>query len=145
MRRRFVFFLLLMGFTASLAACGGESAPSDPVDVVQSWSQAVNASDNEAAAKLFAPNAVVIQGGQRTLLAGEPEALAFNSALPCGAKLVDTSVSGDQVTASFTLTRRRDHMCDGTGESATTVFTVTDGKITLWHELPSSSADAQTA
>ena len=40
------------------------------------------------------------------------------------------------MTATFTLTRRPDHMCDGTGESAVTVFTDQDGKITLWHELP---------
>ena len=27
-------------------------------------------------------------------------------------------------------------MCDGTGESAVAVFRITDGKITLWHQLP---------
>ena len=36
-------------------------------------------------------------------------------------------------------------MCDGTGESAVAVFGITDGKITLWHELPAAAADEQTA
>jgi limonene-1,2-epoxide hydrolase len=144
MRRLPGFLLLMLVFTLSVAACG-DTKPAAPADVVASWSQAINAGDDEAAAKLFAPDAVVIQGGQRTQLPGKAEALVFNSSLPCGGKVVKQSVAGNEVTATFTLTRRPDHMCDGTGEPAVTVFTIEDGKITLWHELPQATADAQTA
>ena len=126
------------------SGCGSDE-PSDPAAVVESWSQAINASDDDTAAGLFAPAAVVIQDGRRTTLNGRPEALAFNSSLPCGAKIVKTSNKGNEVTATFTLTRRPGHMCDGTGESAVPVFRITDGKITLWHELPVEAADEQTA
>ena len=144
MRRPSVFALLLLLFAAAVAGCGSDSS-SDPTEVVDSWSQAINAGDNEAAAKLFAPDAVVIQAGTETKLAGEAEALAFASSLPCGGKIVSTSVEGDDVTATYTLTRRPGQMCDGTGESAKTVFRVADGKITVWHELPSASADTATS
>ena len=98
-----------------------------------------------AAAGLFAKDAVVIQDGQRTILASDADALAFNASLPCGAKVVGKKTSGDDVTTTFTLTRRPGHMCDGTGEAAVTVFTIVDGKITLWHQLPSGAADLQSA
>jgi limonene-1,2-epoxide hydrolase len=113
--------------------------------VVESWSQAINASDDDTAANLFAPAAVVIQDGRQTTLKGKPEALAFNSSLPCGGKIVKTSIAGNEVTATFTLTRRPGHMCDGTGEAAVAVFRVIDGKITLWHQLPPVSTETQAA
>jgi limonene-1,2-epoxide hydrolase len=144
MRLPAAFLLLLLLFTVGLSACGGDGAK-DPTKVVESWSQAINASDDETAAGLFAPDAVVIQEGRRTTLEGEAEALAFNSALPCGGKITKTSIDGTEVTATFTLTRRPGHMCDGTGQAAVAVFQISDGKITLWHELPAATADEQTA
>ena len=144
MRLPLAFALLSILFAAAVTGCGSDG-PNNPTDVVESWSQAVNASDDETAAGLFAPGAVVIQGGRRTTLAGEPDALAFNSSLPCGGKIVKTKTQANEVTATFTLTRRPGHMCDGTGTSAVAVFRITDGKITLWHELPTSAVDAQTA
>jgi hypothetical protein len=144
MRRLPVFLLLILVFALSLSGCGGKKA-ADPSDVAASWSQAINSGDDEGAAKLFAENALVIQDGQRTRLPGKAEALAFNSSLPCGGKIVKQSVSGNEVTATFTLTRRPGHMCDGTGQSAVAVFRVTDGKITLWHQLPVDAADSQSA
>jgi len=144
MRRLPVFALLLLLFAAIVSGCGSDE-PTDPAKVVESWSQAINASDDETAAGLFAPDALVIQDGRRTTLEGETEALAFNSALPCGGKITKTSIDGDEVTATFTLTRRPGHMCDGTGEAAVAVFQIADGKITLWHELPADTADEQTA
>ena len=135
MRRPPAFVLLLLLFAVVLSGCGGDDTKRSH-QVVESWSQAINASDDETAAGLFAPDAVVIQDGRRTTLKGEAEALAFNSALPCGGKITKTSIDGDEVTATFTLTRRPGHMCDGTGEAAVAVFRIADGKITLWHELP---------
>ena len=144
MSRPPAFALLLLLFAVVVSGCGRDDS-SDPTKVVESWSQAINASDDETAAALFAPDAVVIQDGRRTTLNGEAEALAFNSALPCGGKITKTSIDGDEVTATFTLTRRPGHMCDGTGEAAVAVFQIADGKITLWHELPADTADEQTA
>ena len=144
MRRPPVFALLLLLFAAAMAGCGSDE-PSDPTQVVESWSQAINASDDDTAAGLFAPAAVVGQDGTRTTLNGKPEALAFNSSLPCGAKIVKTSRKGNEVTATFTLTRRPGHMCDGTGEAAVAVFRIEDGKITLWHQLPTAGAETQAA
>jgi limonene-1,2-epoxide hydrolase len=144
MCRTLAFFLLILLFAVGISGCGNEKS-ADPTAIVASWSQAVNATDDETAAALFAQNALVIQDGQQTRLAGPAEALAFNSALPCGGKIVDQAVAGDEVTATFTLTRRPGHMCDGTGESAVAVFRITDGKITLWHQLPPGVAAPQTA
>jgi limonene-1,2-epoxide hydrolase len=144
MRRPAAFLLLMLVFAAGLAGCGDDKS-ADPVKLVESWSQAINASDDETAAALFGPNALVIQDGHRTRLPGPDQALAFNSSLPCGAKITTTSVKSNEVTATFTLTRRPGHMCDGTGESAVAVFRIEDGKITLWHELPSTAGDGQSA
>jgi len=144
MRQPLAFLLLMVLFAFGASACGSKKT-ADPAAVVQSWSQAINASDNETAAGLFADGAIVIQDGQKTTLAGHDEALAFNASLPCGGKIVDQSVAGNEVTATFTLTRRPGHMCDGTGESAVAVFRVSDGKITLWHQLPAAPAASQTA
>ena len=144
MRRLPAFTLLLSAFAAVLAGCGDDNS-SDPTKVVETWSQAINASDDETAAGLFARDALVIQDGRRTTLEGEPEARAFNSSLPCGGKITKTSFAGNEVTATFTLTRRPGHMCDGTGEAAVAVFRITGGKITLWHQLPPVSTETQAA
>jgi limonene-1,2-epoxide hydrolase len=144
MRRTPAFVLLMLVFAAAGSGCGSDDS-NDPTSVVESWSRAINASDDDTAAGLFAPDSVVIQDGRHTRLTGEPEALAFNSSLPCGGKIVKTSIQGNEVTATFTLTTRPGHNCDGTGEPAVAVFRITDGKITLWHELPSGTPDAQTA
>ena len=143
--RRHAAIALLIGILAiTSTGCGGSKAQ-DPEAVVDSWSQAINGGDDEAAAKLFAKDAVVIQDGQRLTLASEAEALAFNASLPCGARVVGKKSDGNDVTTTFTLTRRPGHMCDGTGQAVVTVFTIEDGKITLWHQLPSGAADTQSA
>ena len=142
------FFLLTVVSAALLGGCGGgggDSGAPTPDDVVSSWSRALNAGDDDAAADLFAPGAVVIQAGRRTTLADHDDALAFNASLPCGSRIVKRTVEGDEVTATSTLTRRPGHMCDDTGGTAVTVFRIEDGRITLWHELPSGSAATETA
>ena len=118
--------------------------PAIPTKVVESWSQAINASDDETAADLFAPAAVVIQDGQSHDPRGRaPRRWRSTRRLPCGGKIVEESTEGNEVTATFTLTRRPGHMCDGTGEAAVAVFRIADGKITLWHQLPAASTDTQ--
>ena len=143
MHRPVVFLLLLTAFAIGLSSCGGTEP--GPEAIVESWSHAVNAGDNEAAAALFADGAVVIQDGRRSTLAGADEAVAFNASLPCGGRIVEQLRAGDEVTATFTLTPRPEQTCDGSGEPAVALFRITDGKITLWHQLPSPAADTETA
>ena len=138
------FFLLTAVSAVLLGGCGGSDAKT-PEEVVSSWSQALNGGNDEAAADLFADGAVVIQAGQQQTLSDHEKAVAFNASLPCGAKLVEQSRNGNEVTATFTLTRRPGHMCDDTGGAAVTVFTVEDGKITLWHQLPSGAAATESS
>jgi ketosteroid isomerase-like protein len=142
-RRLLTFFLLIAVFAVVVAGCGGDAR--DPTAVVASWSKAINASDDEAAADLFADDATVIQDGQSVRLAGHDEALVFNASLPCGGRIVEQALAGDEVTATFALTRRPGHMCDGTGQTAVAVFRITDGKIAVWHQLPTPEPDTQTA
>ena len=147
MRRRLAFYLLLAVFVlvvAAVVAGCGEDAQS-PTAIVESWSKAINASDNEAAANLFADDARVIEDGQSVRLAGHDEALSFNASLPCGGRIVEQALEGDEVTATFALTRRPGHTCDGTGQTAVAVFRITDGKIALWHELPTPELGTQSA
>ena len=140
MRRPPAFVLLLLLFAASCPAAAAMT-PSDPTKVVESWSQAINASDDETAADLFAPDARRDPGRPpHDARRASAEALAFNSSLPCGGKIVKTSIDGQRGDGDVQLTRRPGHMCDGTGEAAVAVFRITDGKITLWHQLPPVSS-----
>lgn len=145
MVRRSPFLLLIVGFAVAAAGCGGSGGGKDPAAIVESWSRAINASDNEAAADLFADAAVVIQGGRRFTLPGHEAALSFNAALPCGGRIVDQALDRGDVTATFVLTRRPGHVCGGTGATAVAVFRIASGKITLWHQLPTVAPDTQSA
>ena len=142
MRRLLAFLLLILVFAVVVCGCGSKAE--DPTAVVESWSKALNASDDEAAAGLFADDATVIQGGQTVRLAGHDEALSFNASLPCGGKIVEQSLAGNEVTATFALTERPGHTCDGTGRTAVAVFRIVDGKIVVWHQLPTPDPDAQS-
>lgn len=143
--RSFTAFLLLLALFV-LGGCGGSSGTSgDPADVVTAWNRAINAGDSDAAADLFADNVQVIQGGQATTLTNRDDAVAFNAALPCGGKIVEQTSEGETVTATFVLTRRPGQRCDGAGQSAVAAFKVVDGKIVLWHQLPTAAAAVQAA
>lgn len=114
-------------------ACGGSDRPA--ADVVRSWSEALNADQNDAAADLFAPGAIVVQGGAELRLADHGDALAWNEALPCNGRIVELSENEDVVRATFLLRDSQTSPCDGPGQSATAVFTVREGKITRWEQL----------
>ncbi len=61
--------------------------------------------------------------------------IAFNRALPCGAKLIDTEPAPRGFfIATFRLTERpgEGNCGSGTGETARTAFRVRDGQITEW-------------
>lgn len=127
---------------ALLAGCGGGPAPS-PESVVRAWSQSINADDDEAAAKLFAPGAQVIQPNGSFRLDDEREALLFNRSLPCSGRITRLVADGDTVRATFLLGDRQQARCDGPGQSVRAVFRVRGGKIVLWHQL-SGGGDVDT-
>jgi hypothetical protein len=137
------FLLLAVVFAIALTGCG--DSPEDPTAIVERWSQAINSGDDESAADLFADEAMVIQGGQSITLASHEDALSFNASLPCGGTIVERSLDGDEVTATFTLTQRPEHTCDGPGQTAVAVFQITDGKIVVWRQLPAPPSDSQSA
>ncbi len=119
------------------AGCGG-GAPS-PESVVRAWNESVNSGDNEAAAKLFAPGAQVVQAGESFTLDTEAQAVRFNASLPCSGEILELESEGDTVTATFLLADRGTIECDGPGAEVTAAFRVRDGKIVLWHQFATST------
>jgi hypothetical protein len=112
------------------------ATPPSPPAVVRQWSRALNANDNEAAAALFARGARIIQPGVDVRV-GPKLALAFNASLPCGGRIVKLRRHGSRVTATFLLTERPRHRCDGPGQKAAAVFTVDRrGLIVRWEQVP---------
>ena len=115
-----------------VAGCG--SGPPSAESVVRAWSQELNSGDNQAAARLFASGAEVVQAGTTIRLKTEAEAVRWNAALPCSGKLVSIKSRGDTARATFVLGDRQKSKCDGPGQRATAIVRVHDGKIVLWHQ-----------
>jgi len=110
--------------------------PPSPPAIVRAWSAALNRNDNAAAAKLFAPNAHVVQGPLDVRLTTARLALVFNASLPCAGRIVHITVSGDAAVATFVLGHRPKHTCTAAkGEKAAALFVVRDGKIVLWEQV----------
>jgi limonene-1,2-epoxide hydrolase len=125
-------------FCLALTACGGGSPSAE--SVVRAWSQALNTGDNQTAAKMFAPDAKVVQAGTVVTLHTHGDAVAWNSALPCSGQILSIHSKGDTATATFLLGDRPHSRCDGPGERAKAMFRVVKGRIVLWHQLPGSSS-----
>jgi limonene-1,2-epoxide hydrolase len=118
-----------------LAGCGGGGGRS-PEQVARAWSAALDRNDNEAAARLFAADAEVVQNGL-IVLATHHDALVWNAALPCGGRIVAVQPQeGGRVLVVFDLTERPGHRCDAPGRRAAALFRVAHGKIDLWHQVP---------
>ena len=132
---------LLVAATALAAGCGGDDAGS-PESVVRAWSTALNEGDDEAAARLFAEGATVVQGGFYATLPTRETAVAFNASLPCSGEIIALRVEDDQVIATFLLGDRPTSACDGPGERATALFVVAEGKIVLWQQVPTPGGAA---
>ncbi len=128
--------LVLVGAALAVTTAGTAQAVASPAQVVRAWSRALNANDNERAARLFAPNARVIQPGVDVLLRTHALAVGFNNALPCAGRIVEISVRGERATATFVLGTRPKHRCDGLGQKAAAVFVVRNGKIVRWQQVP---------
>ncbi len=124
---------------AVAAACSGTAlATTDtpsPAAVVRAWSNALNANDNEAAGRLFAKNARIVQGTLDARIPTHALAVMFNNTLPCAGRVVAMDVKGDSVVATFVLGHRPKHKCDAPGQKAAALFVVKKGKITLWAQV----------
>jgi limonene-1,2-epoxide hydrolase len=115
------------------AGCGGAS----PEEVVRAWSDALNHGLNDDAGALFAPKAVAVSGtGDEIVLTNQADAVAFSASLPCQGKIIALSTDGNRVTATFLLDMRGTFACPAPSTVDTTVFTVEDGKIVRWEQLP---------
>ncbi len=115
------------------AGCGGH-APSS-ASITRTWSQALNAGDNEAAARLFAKGAQIYQAGTVTHLRTLADAIRWNATLPCSGHILHIETAGDTTTATFLLGPRKDSPCDAPGATATAQFQVRHGKIVVWRQL----------
>jgi limonene-1,2-epoxide hydrolase len=127
-----------LALTVALGGCA-EAGIASPEEVVRSWSEALNADDNDGAADLFAGGAEVVQAGMSYRLSGHDEAVRWNAALPCDGKIVELEVDEDEVTAVFVLSDSNTTPCDAPGAKVTAIFTVRDGKIVRW-EQPGAGA-----
>lgn len=121
---------LVVAATGSGAATAAQSAASQAA-VARAWSKDLNANRNVAAARLFAPNARVIQPNVDVLLTSRALAVAFNDALPCAGHIVH----GNRAVATFVLGERPKHHCDAPGAKAAALFVVRGGMITLWEQV----------
>jgi limonene-1,2-epoxide hydrolase len=126
----------LLVVIAALALAVPAGSTLSPAAVVRAWSKALNRNDNEAAANLFAPNAVVVQPGYRVVLKTHKSAVVWNNLLPCAGHITSLRVNGTAVTANFILGERPKHKCDGPGQAAAALFRVRKGKIVLWQQVP---------
>jgi hypothetical protein len=126
--------LLLAAVAAGLAGCRGARGPES---VVEAWSDAVNDGDNERAARLFADEAQVVQGGRTIVFHDRSEARSWNAALPCSGRILTLDAKDDLAEATFVLADRGDTACDAPGATARVLVRVREGKIVLWHQLAS--------
>jgi len=128
---------------AALAGCGGHASAS-PEKVARAWSAALDRNDNEAAARLFADDAKIVQDGELELR-DHAAAVQWNAMLPCGGAITSvTAQSKTEVLVVFKLTERPEHRCDGPGTRAAALFRVQDGKIVLWHQTQAPPAGSDS-
>ena len=128
--------VLLAAAALAVTAAPSAQAAQSTEQVVRAWSAALNANHNEAAARLFAPNAEIVQGTLDARLTTHKAALAFNQSLPCAGRIIALKVAGWQARATFRLGQRPKHRCDGPGQLAATLIVVRAGKIVLWAQIP---------
>jgi hypothetical protein len=137
-------WLAILALLAAVTACGTRRSPS-PEAVARAWSAALNRADDESAARLFAPAAEIVQGGE-LVLRTHADAVRWNATLPCGGTItrVVHEQRPDEVLVVFKLRERPGHRCDAPGQDAAAVFQVEHGKIVLWHQTPPPGAATTT-
>jgi hypothetical protein len=142
-----------------LAACsGGDDGGGDSGDggeipgdadpeaarVIDEWSSALREGDVAAAADYFEVPSVAQNGTSPLQLSSREQVIAFNEALPCGAKLTEAESAGRFTIATFELTERpgEGECGSGTGDTAKTAFVIEDGLITEWVRVVDSEEAA---
>ena len=90
-----------------LAPSAPAKAPPGPAAVVRAWTAALNRSDNEAAANLFAKNAVVIQNGLKLVFFTHHLAVLWMEGVPCSGRLIRVRVTQNIADAIFVLGSRK--------------------------------------
>jgi len=126
------------------AACGddgGKTGPSDSdVAVIRKWADTLRSGDVRRAADFFALPSIVQNGSDPIALHTRAEVRTFNAALPCGARLLQTSSNSGYTTALFRLTERPGPGRCGTGAGMTarTTFLIRNGKIREWRRVADS-------
>ena len=137
-----------------VSACGGGGGSSSDesglppghagVKVIEGWVNTLRRGDVDRAAGYFALPSVVENGTAPVVLHTRAETIAFNQALPCGARLLRAQPAGRFINATFRLTDRPGGGCgSGIGLLARTAFIVRDGKIVQWRRLPNPSGGGE--
>lgn len=117
---------------------GAPARPARPEDtrIIRSWADTLRTGRVGAAADHFTVPALVENGPPLVELRTRAAVIAFNRALPCGARLIDTRQVARYTIATFLLTERPDGDCGtGTGHRAATAFRFRDGKIEEWRRV----------
>jgi hypothetical protein len=119
-------------------------ADAEAVEVITAWSEALRRGDVEAAAAKFAIPSVAENGPILIRIDTRSDARMFNESLPCGGRLIRADGEGEFTTATFRLTERPGPgSCgDGTGETASTAFVISDGMIVEWRRVGVDRPDA---
>ena len=133
-----VVLLALAGCNSSSSDEPDQRGKPDPLHtyngrVIRGWLLSLEREDYTQAAYYFAPNALIDQGDPFRLRT-KADALAFNSSLPCRAKLVKLTGGGHahHVLATFKLRRGPGGPCSG---FVRVRYTIKDGKFTAWRQL----------
>jgi hypothetical protein len=137
------------------AGCGGggddaKPAPPPPqvqqtndARVIRRWSGLLRHGHVDSAAALFAVPATVANGTPPIRLTSRFDVAAFNTSLPCGARLLSTVRRAPYTVATFRLTGRPGGGGGrGTGEKAATAFRIVRGRIVEWRRVPIPRAPA---
>jgi hypothetical protein len=116
------------------------TGPADPAStrVIRRWLAALNRGDVERAADFFAlPSKFQNFGTPVLTVDSEPERIAVNVSLGCGARAIRTGGAGRYTIVTFRLIERPGGDCgSGTGATARGAIRVAAGRIREWYRLP---------
>jgi hypothetical protein len=134
-----------------LPAHAPRAADARTTAVIKGWADALRRGDVRGAARYFQIPSVFAPGpDQEVTLNSRAEAVAANTALPCGAKLISVvHVGGPFVQGLFRLTGRPGRggsACNpGVGQTARTNFVIKSGHIRVWIRAPDAPGENQGA
>jgi hypothetical protein len=121
------------------------------VEVVRQWADSLRRGDVDAATNLFALPSKVANGTPLLTLKTRRQVRVFNTALPCGAKVLTVTAHHGYLIAEFRLTDRTGpgaiKSCPGKGNKAATAFKIAKGHIVEWRRvlLPSEKGSTKPA